>query len=246
MDFNALVDEIARKVQDKLREQGAASPVNTQCNAALFDKPCIMVLSRGESERDRCRCLMENGAVSEHYDLDFVLPSEPERDIARYRAIILFDLDCDTLSKIAAGTADTGYTAIASKAILMGKKVLVPKEEIELFKYRDTAAASYYEMMLGKLNFLAEAGVIFCDFDKLGSELIAPKSSAARDVSGLSNTVVSPGGGQLELDKRVVTEGDIRAASTAGAVCVAVRQGAIITVLATDYAKGCGISIVIK
>lgn len=229
MDFNSLVDEIARKVMDKMREQGAASLVKVKDSDTLDYKPCAMVLA--QTDQNRCRCLMESGAVSEHYEMDLVLPHERERDIAHYQTVILFDLTCDALAKIATGVTDTEYTALASQAILMGKKVLVPKEEIELFRYRDTAPASYYKMMLEKLNFMAESGVAFCDFDKLESELIARKPVAACT------------GGQIELDKRVVTESDIRAAWADGVVCVTVRQSAIITDLAGDYAKDCGISI---
>jgi len=225
MDFNTLVDQIAKKVLDKMESH----------------KSRLMVLA--QTNHNRCSYLLESSAVAEHYEMDFVLPDDKEINVSSYQTVVLYDLTCDNLAKIVTGAADTEYTAIAVQAILAGKKVFVPKEEIELFRYKSTAPNVYYKMMLDKLNFLAEAGVIFCGLDKLENELIVRRADAENHMLDDKNTPAKPDSGQIMLSKRVVTESDIRAALADGIVCVAVKQETIITDLARDYARDCKICI---
>jgi len=225
MDFNTLVDQITKKVLDRMGNH----------------KPRLMALA--QTNHNRCNYLLESGAVAEHYEMDFVLPDDKEISVSRYQTVVLYDLTCDNLAKIVTGAADTEYTAIAVQAILAGKKVFVPKEEIELFRYKSTAPNVYYKMMLDKLNFLAEAGVIFCGLDKLENELIVRRADAENHMLDDKNTPAKPDSGQIMLSKRVVTESDIRAALADGIVCVVVKQETIITDLARDYARDCKICI---
>jgi len=225
MDFNTLMDEITRKVLDRIGNH----------------KPKIIVLAQAIQNKNKY--LLESGMLTEHYEIEFALIDEREINIAHYQAVILFDLTCDSLAKIAAGVSDTKYTALAAQAILMGKKLFVPKEEIELFRYQDTAPDVYYKMMLDKLNFLEEAGIVFCGLDKLGNKLTAQIPATGHDISDDKNEPVGAAGGQIELNKRVVTESDVRAASINGITCIVVKPETIMTDLARDYAREYNIEI---
>lgn len=50
-----------------------------------------------------------------------------EVDLNNFEAVILFNLTCDALCKLASGTCDSAYTRLASQAILSGK-VYIPTE----------------------------------------------------------------------------------------------------------------------
>jgi len=226
MDFNTLLDDITRKVLDRI---GA-------------NKHKIIVLAK--TNQNKNRALLENGALSKDFEIEFALIDEREINIDHYHAVILFDLTCASLAKIAIGVSDTKYSALVAQAILMGKKIFVPNEEIELFKYKDTAPDAYYKMMLAKLNFLKESGIVFCGLDKLKNMLIAQPPVTRLLSPAAENEPTGSSGSQIELYKRVVTESDIRAAATNSITCIVVKPDTIMTDLARDYARECEIEII--
>lgn len=81
--------------------------------------------------------------------------------------VILYCLSNEVLGKLASGIYDTPYTQLASQAILSGKKVYVPMERIELYRYATTAPAPYYAMLQEKLALLEESGVVICPQEEL-------------------------------------------------------------------------------
>lgn len=60
----------------------------------------------------------------------------------------------------------------AAQAILTGKRVYVPTEEVELYRYASTAPAAYYAMMKERLDLLLTSGVVVCSKHNLEGLLL--------------------------------------------------------------------------
>lgn len=235
MDFASLIDEVTRRVAAQMTdvEQGCA------CGLDSGAKPKLLVLTHAHGET--CHALVDSERLNRDYQVDCALLRDWDCDLDDYKAVILFQLSCEALAKIAAGITDTDYTKLASKAILMGKKVFVPKEEVELFHYRETVPRTYYEMFLEKLNFLAASGVKFCPAAELEEAILSmPVENSCASADG-EKVCCSSAGHMVQqeaiLDKRVITEKDVIEVCMNGATCLIVGPRAIVTDLARDYAK---------
>ena len=60
----------------------------------------------------------------------------------------------EALGKIANGIFDTDYTRRFGTALLLGKRIFIAEEEVELYRYKDTAPAGYYSRLEENLKFL--------------------------------------------------------------------------------------------
>ena len=159
MDHNAIVDEILRRVAEKISEAEGGSADCGECGDC-GDKPGLLILTQDHGTA--CHAMLESEALKAHYSTDCALMHHYEVDLNNFEAVILFNLTCDALCKLASGTCDSAYTRLASQAILSGKKVYVPTEEVELYQYKETAPAAYYHMMQQKLDLLVASGVVVC------------------------------------------------------------------------------------
>lgn len=227
MDPDSLVDEIARRVIERIGGREIAAGSNTGNIGLTGQKAAALVLSCRNAGRYRAQ--LGSLAVSHRYEIDYLCANERQVDISRYEAVVLLDLSLDALAEMACGTADRGYSLLAEKALLLGKRIIVPRQEVELFRFKDTAPERYYKMMLEKLNFLTDSGVVFCEADELEAQLLsqnAPKAAC-----------------ELELNRSLITEADVKSAATDGTVCLLVHKNALITALAADCAKQHAITI---
>ena len=159
MDHNAIVDEILRRVAEKISEAEGGSADCGECSDC-GDKPGLLILTQDHGTA--CHAMLESEALKAHYSTDCALMHHYEVDLNNFEAVILFNLTCDALCKLASGTCDSAYTRLASQAILSGKKVYIPTEEVELYQYKETAPAAYYHMMQQKLDLLVASGVVVC------------------------------------------------------------------------------------
>lgn len=183
MDFEALVNEIVNRVAEKLSEAAQASTI------VCDEKPRLLILTQEHGEY--CHSVLESARLGEYYRTECALMQEYQCDASAYEAAILFGLTNEALGKLAGGTCDTPFTALAQKLILSGKKVFIPAEEVELYAYQQTAPAPYYAMMESKLQFLQQCGVTICKRDALEDVILngapcentactAPQSAAAQ------------------------------------------------------------------
>ena len=201
MDHNAIVDEILRRVAEKISE----------AEGCCAGKPGLLILTQDHGTD--CHATLESEALKASYRTDCALMHHYEVDLDDYAAVVLFNLSCDAMAALASGACDTAYTRLASKAILSGKKVYVPTEEVELYRYKETAPAAYYNMMQQKLDLLVASGVVICaraglEQVILGSETPAPVPAAA-PVSA-APACAAPAAcceaKEVRIDKRVLTE----------------------------------------
>lgn len=218
MDDKGLVDEILNRVLDKMN--------SIQPPKAPDHKPKLLILSREHGSR--CHELLESTRLLEHYFTEYPLVTSDDCRLEDYEAVILFNLDNNVLSKLSSGICDSPFLNLASKAILNGMKIYVPMEEVELFKYEDTAPKAFYSMMLEKVNFLKSCGMIFCKMDRLEG-VIFRKTQREDSVPAIQSSIT--------IHKKVVTEKDVERAHTDGATVICITNKAILSDLAKDYAR---------
>ena len=239
MDFNALVEEIAARVAAKMEE----SACGAGCASADCDdgRPGLLVLT--QEHGTVCHQMLESPRLQECYRTDCALVKEYQCDITDYEAVILFDLTIDAMTRLAGGICDTPFTALAQKAILCGKKIFVPQEAVELFRYVETVPSAYYQMLLDKLELLKQSGVVVCPADSLEDAILTGEVKAACAPAAPKQEAAPVAGREETISKRVVTERDLAAVYDRDVTVVHVGKKAIVTDLAREYAAGRGVSI---
>ncbi len=248
MDHNAIVEEILRRVAEKISEaEGSRAPC-----ADSGGKPGLLILTQDHGAV--CHATLESEALKARYRTDCALMHHYDVELDDYEAVVLFNLSCDAMAALASGACDSAYTRLASKAILSGKKVYVPTEEVELYQYRETAPAAYYNMMQQKLDLLVASGVVICAQASLeqvilGSASPVPAAAAPVRAAAPAEPAPAPAAACCEeraarVNKRVLTEKDLIEANMSGVTEVHIGGKTIVTALAKDAAKDRGMTIV--
>ena len=253
MDHNAIVEEILRRVAEKISEaEGSCAPC-----ADSGGKPGLLILTQDHGTV--CHATLESEALKARYRTDCALMHHYDVELDDYEAVVLFNLSCDAMAALASGACDSAYTRLASKAILSGKKVYVPTEEVELYQYRETAPAAYYNMMQQKLDLLVASGVVICAQASLEQVILgsaSPVPAAAAPVRAAAPAASAPAPAEpapaaacceeraVRVNKRVLTEKDLIEANMSGVTEVHIGGKTIVTALAKDAAKDRGMTIV--
>ena len=163
-----LLNEIVARVAAKLAEAegGEAAPAA----ADRDDREGLLLLS--QEMNDTCRAMLKCEKLKARFRVDCAsLQSEPA-ELDSYGVVVLTGLTNEALAKLALGLCDTPYTRLAAQAILTGKRVYVPTEEVELYRYASTAPAAYYAMMKERLDLLLTSGVVVCSKHNLEGLLL--------------------------------------------------------------------------
>ena len=220
MDHNAIVEEILRRVAEKISEAegSCAAPADSG------GKPGLLILTQDHGTV--CHATLESEALKARYRTDCALMHHYDVELDDYEAVVLFNLSCDAMAALASGACDSAYTRLASKAILSGKKVYVPTEEVELYQYKETAPAAYYNMMQQKLDLLVASGVVICAQASLeqvilGSASPVPAAAAPVRAAAPAEPAPAPAAACCEeravrVNKRVLTEKDLIEANQSG------------------------------
>lgn len=248
MDFNALVEEIVARVAQKIdtaSECEAPECKSEVCAAEACQShaSCPKLLVLTQSHGTHCHEMLESVRLNARYNTECALAKEYACDVSDYEAVILYNVTNEILMKIAEGNGDTPYTSLAVRAILMGKKVVAVREEVELFDYKATAPAVYYGMMMDKVKLLERSGVVFCERCGIEDAILGEKTEVPKQ----SCEVVSAATAEtkeVSISKKVIAEKDITAAHSAGATVLRVSAKAIVTDLAKDYAHDRRIEII--
>lgn len=233
MDLNNNLDEIIARVLAKI---GNAELEDAGCRS----KPKLMILAQKHS--DECHSVYKSSALSDKYQVDCALSAECGMDPADYEAVVLFNLTNEALAAIAGGCGGDCFVRVAVRSLLLGKKIYVPKQEVELFNYAETAPGAFYGMMKAKLDFLSSCGVVFCELDELEDAICRDVRPAAGGAVAHFASEASRRG-EISLTKRVVTEKDIVKAVSERAGTIRAGERTIVTDLAKDYARAHGIVI---
>lgn len=237
MDFSMLIDEIVLRVTQKLAQVESIS----QPQSVVFKqiKPKLLVLT--DEHGDICHDVLENEKILEHYQTECAKLKNYECDINDYEAVIIFGFDNDALCKLSSGLADTNFTRLAQKAILMGKKIFIVQDTIELYKYSKTAYKPYYEMMLKKLEFLIDCGIEVCEGSSLVNVILHGEN---KDIMLKKQCDFVDKQNQVVISKRVITEKDIIQSLDKNVCSVKVGKNAILTELAKEYLQAYNVTII--
>ena len=126
------------------------------------------------------------------------------------------------------------YTKAFGKALLCGKKIYVPEEDVELYHYRKTAPREYYGKLEANLELLKKSGVEILPNEQIGPAILGSEcctSSTEVEVSAKAEEK------DLAFEKRVLSERDMIIAHQGKVTRILVNGKTIVTDLAKDYAK---------
>ena len=230
MDYNQLVDEILTRVALKIASLDEEKSTTNQKRALILTEEHGII----------CHELLEHKRLQSYCHVDCALYLDYQCDLVNYDTVIIYNFTNQVLSKLAGGILDTPLLSLASKAILMGKRILIPTEEIELYRYEKTAPKAYYVMMSDKLKLLQESGVMFCpavDLEKILTGNYQRPEAQKVEVSKGCETRYA------KIEKKIVTEKDIKTFTANGINSIGINSNAILTDLAKEYLNTRGIRV---
>lgn len=226
----SLIDQVVARVIQKVRDaQTAASPQG---------KPGLLILAQEHGER--CHEMMASAALQERYATKCALEESNQCSLESVEAVVLYQLTNEALAKLSSGICDTPYTDLAARALLLGKQIYVPQEEVELYRYASTAPAVYYAMLEEKLRILTASGVVVCPQAELENVILqkapAPQAELSCRNAKTAGNSAAPSGAEHTLNKRAVTEQDLFALKKENITRVRISANAILTDLAKEFA----------
>ena len=245
MERNEMITQILSRVMEKLAQAGetvtGAEALQSIVQSIVTDTqeqlPGLLVLTQEHGEV--CHELLENPKIKEKYRTSCALLAENQVDLEGIETVVLFNLTTEAMCKIASGITDTPYTRLAAQAFLMGKKLYVPREEVELYRYPTGGLGSYQCMMQAKLTKLVSFGLKICPMAELEDALLGkeaeetPEQSAEEAALDLDHVLQNDMtvGSVLEQEHREENKGaekrmDVKTASDENAIITA---GMVIT-----------------
>lgn len=233
MDLDALVNEIYRRVQERVAacEAEPEAEANHIGVVGAEDKPVLGIIS--ENHGEICHKVYECKQLAEYYRMRCAL-LEDTWDVENWEAVIAYTLTNEALGKIVNGIFDTPYTKAFGKALLCGKKIYVSEEDVELYHYRKTAPREYYGKLEANLEILKKSGVEILPNEQIGPAILGSEcctSSTEVEVSAKAEEK------DLAFEKRVLSERDMIMAHQGKVTRILVNGKTIVTDLAKDYAK---------
>ncbi|MBW7572276.1 hypothetical protein [Caproiciproducens faecalis] len=206
-------------------------------------KPGLLILTQKHDHSTGCHRILESGRLAAQYRTECALKGEYGCSVDDFSVVILFNLTNDMLVRIAAGTEDTPYSKAAVQAILKGKTLFAVEEGVELFDYKRTAPAVYYNMMMEKVNFLKESGVIFCPLNRLEDSVLGEKTDT-EPVEGPTEKQSLPPVRHEKPKREIVTARDLALLNNDNISAIRVAADSIISSEAWDYARVNGMQII--
>lgn len=232
MELDALINEIYRRVQERVAACEAESPVDG--NQIAYNTDCAPKLGIiSEDHGTICHPTYISEELGKYYQLRCAL-LDNAWDVENWEGVIAYTLSNEAVGKIVNGILDTPYTRAFGKAILCGKKIFVPEEEVELYRYKETAPKDYYARLEANLRILQNNGVEIVPNGQLTAAILgdtctcAPKA-AEQECRGPEK--------DLSFTKRVLSERDLITANEGKVTRILVTRKTIVTDLAKDYAK---------
>mgnify|MGYP002535785582 FL=1 len=182
-----MVIQILSRVMEKLAQAGETvtgaddlqNIVQSIVAGTKEPLPGLLVLTQEHGEK--CHELLENPKIREKYNTSCALLQENQVSMDGIEAVVLFNLTTDAMCKLASGITDTPYTKLAAQALLMGKKLYVPREEVELYRYPTGGLGSYQCMMQAKLTKLVAFGLKICPMAELEDVLLGKEAEVTAD-----------------------------------------------------------------
>lgn len=269
MENKELLEQIVARVAQKLAEAGETVTASggTPQSAVDWQLPGLLILTQEHG----CHCheVLESSRIRECYQTSCALLQDYQVDLDQVEVVVLFNLTTDAMCKIASGITDTPYTSLVAKALLMGKKLFVPVEEVELSRYPVRKPGSFQCMLQTKLDRLVSWGLRICPLAQLEDCIL---KEAAQATEGAAQCEAAAGGAakdkaaapcgpcsaehdggseaepekEMTFSKKVITERDVIEANRDNVKVICVTERNIVTALARDAASARNIRIVRK
>ena len=245
MERQEMVEQILSRVMEKLAAAGETvteTELMQSLASAAAPLPGLLVLTQ-EHGTD-CHKLLESPRIQEKYRTGCALLNEGETTLDGIEAVVLFNLTTEAMCKLASGITDTSYTKLAAQALLMGKKLYVPREEVELYKYPVGGLGSYQCMLQAQLTKLVSFGLKICPLAELEDCILGENScEAAPEAASVPAEEPEPEK-EITFSKKVITERDIIEANRDGVKVIRITERNILTALAKDAASARNIRLV--
>ena len=235
MDMDALIKEIIARVQDKV----AALEEPSGCEDA--DKAKLLILT--QQHGTICHEALECEKLGAYYQTQCALLADYAVDVKEYEAVIAYNMTNEALGKIAHGIMDNGYTRVFCEAILAGRKLYLPKEEVELYTCTN-APRAFLNVLQQNLKVLTDSGVVIAPLSQIAALILgdaaesgcckaaeAPKADAC-EVCAEPEEVK-----EASLCKRIITEKDLISLGNERVKKIYIPKKAILSDLAQEYAK---------
>ncbi len=156
--------------------------------------------------------------------------------------VMLFDFSLDLMSQLATGNCQSDTAKTVQEALLSGKKIYIPQNEVQLYTYAQSAPKAYYSLLLSQLELLENSGVVICPAETLADRILGQKPAAPAAPVAVPKAPVATE--SIVLDKKVITEKDMANCCTTSVGTIYIQKRAILTDLAKEYARSRKISIV--
>lgn len=248
MDHKELVELILARVVEKLAQNGAGSQGCPACGGPAPDdgRPGLLILTQEHGEE--CHHVLEDPRLTARYRTECALLRDYQVDLDEFEAVVIYEFTNEALCKLASGICDTPFTKLAQQALLAGKRVFVPTEELEAMRATSCKLpAPYCAMLQEKLALLTACGLTICSQQNLAGAIL-DGACPANPAPGAPAAAPEPCGcgpaKELCLDKRVLTERDVIAADKDEVTCIRTGEKTILTALAVEYAKSKGIRLI--
>lgn len=263
-----MVAQIAAMVAAKLAQAGENVTVDQIMQAMSMmeepdQRPGLLILTQDHG--CDCHTLLESSRLQEKYRTCCALAQDFQVDLSEIETVVLFHLTTEDLCKIVSGITDTPYTKLAAKALLAGKNLYVPREEVELYQYPVGGLGSYQCMLQAKLTKLVSWGLKICPLEELEDCILGvtaaeepekeseplsggaiQEEEAVPSECGLQSADSSCAEPEKELvfSKRVITERDIIEANRENVKVIRITERNILTALAKDAASARNIRLI--
>ena len=268
MDFDALVEEVYRRVMEKIR----ALEASNGSTAAFSDKPKMLVLTLpGGTDRDKVLTCPD---LNMRYQTELAIDKNYNCVLLGYDVVMAMDLSNDTIKKVGEGMCDDGYSRLLSQALISGKKVFIPAETVEMWKYQNHDSPLLYRTLEKDLDQMRQHGATIAhmaDIVKMlnGQEATGscsyasapcPAPAPQQFVINASANAAAPApvrsiepsitectpvpAKEISFFKRCITRKDVVAAEHEGATVLIVSENAIITDVARERIAKNGLTVV--
>ena len=133
MDHKELVELILARVMEKLSQGGDCSQ-ECPCGGPAPDdgRPGLLILTQEHGQT--CHSVLEDPRLTARYRTECALLQNYQVDLDRFEAVVIYEFTNETLCKLAGGICDTPFLKLAQQALLGGKRVFVPTEELEAMR----------------------------------------------------------------------------------------------------------------
>ena len=234
MNTEALINLISKRVMEQLQKLESAAPP--------LSRKKVLVL--GES--------LHGAEAGAGLELVFLRDAENAR-AEDFDHILIADLPNKLLGEMAMGLERGGEGCVIVEALMQGKTVHILEEGIVYRQFRDTAKPAFYKLFCDKEQTLISYGMEVLPAAQLTAVLAGGSDSKGDAKTGCKTCAVDAkpepavmpvsesqqpqDKGVLNLDKRVISERDVRNGFEQGYMRFFVGKKALVTPLANDFIR---------